>query len=68
MLRDVEFFRSRLSKLDGSADIGDYVFNIVNNKAVKEAAPLVDTPAKMDEKAEKTAEKAPDGDGSNGKD
>ncbi len=41
MLRDAELFRSRLSKLDGAADLGDHVVNVVNNKVVagKAAAP-----------------------------
>ena len=34
MLRDAELFRSRLSKLDGAADVGDYVVNVVNSKIV----------------------------------
>lgn len=36
MLRDAEFFRSRLSKLDGAGDIGDYVVSIVHAKTVTE--------------------------------
>jgi len=36
MLRDADFFRSRISKLDGSADIGDYLVGIVNAKVVAE--------------------------------
>ncbi len=36
MLRDAGFFRSRISKLDGSADIGDYLVGIVNAKVVAE--------------------------------
>ena len=41
MLRDAELFRSRLSKLDGAADLGDHVVNVVNSKVVagKAAAP-----------------------------
>ncbi len=38
MLRDAELFRSRLSKLDGAADVGDHVVNVVNSKAVAEKA------------------------------
>lgn len=38
MLRDAELFRSRLSKLDGAADVGDYIVNIVNSKVVAEKA------------------------------
>ena len=38
MLRDAELFKSRLSKLDGAADVGDYVVNVVNSKVVAEKA------------------------------
>ena len=34
MLRDAELFRSRLSKLDGAADVGDHIVNVVNGKVV----------------------------------
>ena len=34
MLRDAELFRSRLSKLDGAADVGDHIVNVVNSKIV----------------------------------
>ena len=34
MLRDAELFRSRLSKLDGAADVGNHVVNVVNSKVV----------------------------------
>ena len=33
MLRDAEFFRSRLGKLEGAGDIGDYVVSVVNEKS-----------------------------------
>lgn len=36
MLRDAEFFKSRLSKLDGAADIGDHLVSIVDAKVVAE--------------------------------
>ena len=34
MLRDTEFFKSRMSKIDGAGDIGDRLVDIVNVKAV----------------------------------
>lgn len=34
MLRDVELFNSRISKLDGAADLGDYLVKLVSNKNV----------------------------------
>ena len=58
MLRDAEFFRSRLSKLDGAGDIGDYVISIVNAKAVAEqtAPPPNDTPSSASTEAQKQRE------------
>lgn len=34
MLRDVELFKSRISKLDAAADLGDYLVKIVSDKTV----------------------------------
>lgn len=36
MLRDAEFFRSRISKLEGAADIGDHLITIITAKPVAE--------------------------------
>ncbi|KAK4691191.1 vacuolar protein sorting-associated protein 54, partial [Lecanoromycetidae sp. Uapishka_2] len=36
MLRDAEFFKSRISKLEGAADLGDSIVNIVSSKSVAE--------------------------------
>lgn len=36
MLRDAEFFRSRISKLEGAADIGDHLVTIITAKSVAE--------------------------------
>lgn len=33
MLRDAEYFRSRLSKLDGAGEVGDYVVSVVNSRS-----------------------------------
>ena len=33
--RDVEFFRNRISKIDGAGDIGDYLVDIVEQKPVE---------------------------------
>ena len=43
MLRDAELFKSRLSKLDGSADVGDHVVNVVSSKVVAEKAAAPET-------------------------
>ena len=61
MLRDAELFKSRLSKLDGAADVGDHVVNVVNSKVVAEKAAAPETkPASTetsttDDSAEKSA-------------
>lgn len=36
MLRDVEFFESRLGKIDGFEDAGEHLTNIIKSKEVKE--------------------------------
>ena len=36
MLRDVEFFRSRISKLEGAAGLGEYLVKVVEQKDVTE--------------------------------
>ena len=48
MLRDAELFRSRLSKLDGAADVGDHIVKVVTNKVVvvaEKAVPPANKPA-----------------------
>lgn len=34
MLRDAKFFESRLSKIDGSGDLGSHIVDIVESKIV----------------------------------
>lgn len=61
MLRDVEFLKSRISKLDGAADIGDRLLKIVNDKAIVEKiGPADDTLNGVDSVAEKEAPAAED--------
>lgn len=43
MLRDVEYLESRISKLDGAADLGEYLVKLVNDKTVAERAGPSDT-------------------------
>ena len=53
MLRDTEFFKSRISKIDGAGDIGDHLVHIVNVKAVAEQPnPPDERLTKSDEPAE----------------
>jgi vacuolar protein sorting-associated protein 54 len=45
MLRDAEYFNTRLSALDGAGDTGEYIVNIVKEKSVPKAATAEDTTA-----------------------
>ena len=57
MLHDTEFFKSRISKIDGAGDIGDYLVNIVMAKAVAERPkPPEVPPTEAGERAEKVQE------------
>ena len=53
MLRDVEFFRSRISKLEGAAGLGEYLVKVVEQKDVTDP----DTSRKSEDTT--TATKAP---------
>lgn len=35
MLEDARFFQERMSKIDGAADLGDHILNVVKGKEVK---------------------------------
>lgn len=39
MLRDVEFFKTKLQHIDGFGDTGDYLTDIIKSKQVKSASP-----------------------------
>ena len=45
ILRDVEFFRSRISKLEGAAGLGEYLVKVVEQKDVADP----DTPRKAED-------------------
>ena len=54
MLLDTEYFKSRISKIDGAGDIGDYLVNIVNAKDVAERPkPAEASTTEAEEPAEK---------------
>ena len=57
MLRDANFFNSRISKLDGAADLGDYLVKIVVGKSVTAISSSPDIEA-SDDKAEASGEKS----------
>jgi vacuolar protein sorting-associated protein 54 len=40
MLRDVEFFQSRLGKFDGFEDAGDHLMNIIKSKKITAPEPV----------------------------
>jgi vacuolar protein sorting-associated protein 54 len=53
MLRDIEYFQSRLGKIDGFEDASEYLTNIVKSKEIKSAAAPAATPAAADNPEEK---------------
>lgn len=55
MLQDVEFFSTKLGKIDGFGDAGTYLADIVKSKDVKPAAQEAG-PATVDEDAAPTKE------------
>ena len=45
MLRDAEYFKTRIGGLDGAGDAGDYIVNLVKEKSVPKATVPDSTPA-----------------------
>ena len=45
MLRDVEYFKTRIGGLDGAGDAGDYIVNLVKEKSVPVAKAAAPEPA-----------------------
>jgi len=45
MLRDVEYFQSRLSKIDAFDDAAEHLLKIIRSREVKSSAPPVPTPS-----------------------
>ena len=54
MLRDVELFRSRISKLDGAGDLGEYLAKLVNDKAMAQKEDLSTKGSESTETVEST--------------
>ncbi|PSR80583.1 Vps54-like protein-domain-containing protein [Coniella lustricola] len=68
MLRDFEFFKSKLQHIDGFGNTGDYLIDIVKAKQVKSASPPPPSEPKSEEKQNTEATKdAPEGWDKNGK-
>jgi len=44
MLRDAEYFKSRIGTLDGAGDTGDYIIKIVKEKNVPKVIPPAPVP------------------------
>ena len=56
LLRDINFFRSRISKINGAGDLGDYLYGIVVQKSA--------TTAQVDDKSpggQKIPQQSPNG-------
>ena len=45
MLRDAEYFKTRIGDIDGAGDVGDYLMNLVKEKSVPKAVVLEPVPA-----------------------
>lgn len=56
MLRDVEYFKSKIGGLDGAGDAGDYIVGLIKGKSVlKPKAPVIEIPSpKRDMEKEST--------------
>lgn len=50
MLRDFEFFKTKLQHIDGFGNTGDYLIDIVKSKQVKSASPPPPSEEKTEEK------------------
>ena len=57
MFRDADFFKTRINKLDGAADLGNDIVSIINSKSVAgqgvppPSSPAVSAPAMTEESA-----------------
>ena len=49
MLRDVEFFNSRIGKLDGAGEIAGFLIQLVKNKRTAQPAAEDPAPAQKDD-------------------
>ena len=58
MLQDVEFFRSRISKLEGAAGLGEYLVKVVERKGVTDSSADTDHKPDGDTIVTKTPENA----------
>ena len=56
MLHDVDFFQSRLSKIDGFGDTGDYLKGIINSKEVRTVPTATKTGSSSGEEGESSGE------------
>ena len=45
MLRDAEYFKTRIGGLDGAGDAGDYIINLVKKKSIPVAKAAASDPA-----------------------
>jgi hypothetical protein len=59
MLVDVEYFDSRISKLEGAGDLGGHIVNVVRAKAIISEAPAIKRPSIEKLQEEEEATRAP---------
>lgn len=66
MLRDIEYFESRLGKIDGFEDASEYLTDIVKSKEVKSAATPADKPEEKQSSESSQSSESPATDTNNG--
>jgi vacuolar protein sorting-associated protein 54 len=50
MIRDVEYFKTKIGSLDGAGDAGDYIVKLVKDKKVPKQKPATPPPAENGKK------------------
>lgn len=59
MLRDAEFFKTRIGGLEGAGDAGDYIVNLVKEKSVPKAVVPETVPAAANTNGKTSSGSAP---------
>ena len=60
MLRDAEYFKTRIGGLDGAGDAGDYIVNVVKEKSIPRPTALLQEPATTNGKTSSDSKRSSD--------
>jgi vacuolar protein sorting-associated protein 54 len=60
MLRDAEYFKTRIGGLDGAGDAGDYIVNVVKEKSIPRPIALLQEPATTNGKTSSDSKRSSD--------